>query len=191
MEYDVADFKYDSQYLNQRKRSNQNRNNKIFDYALLLLQPKPGKVQAPLKDILLLSQPEVKNPSKYIIELYGYDSKNNIIFNKIQKGEQTQYKLWGCQSDIQHIDENFIDYKVDTEPGKSGAPLITYCRQGIFKIIGIHLGYSKSGNVNFALRISDSILSNIACWLTEWKSKPLELLRSQIYNHNHNHDYSP
>lgn len=39
-----------------------------------------------------------------------------------------------------------IEYKVSTDSGKSGAPLIVYNKQGKFKIIGIHLAKLPNGS---------------------------------------------
>ena len=59
--------------------------------------------------------------------------------------------------------EDFIYYKVSTNQGKSGAPLIVYFRQGVFKIIGIHLGHFKrhGKETNYALRINEKVIKKL------------------------------
>jgi len=63
------------------------------------------------------------------------------------------------------MDENFIDYQVSTDCGKSGAPLISYSKHGLFKIIGIHLASIAKKDTNFALRINQQVIRKIRQWM--------------------------
>jgi V8-like Glu-specific endopeptidase len=78
-----------------------------------------------------------------------------------QKKRKKLYRLYGCKADLLEVNEYIIKYKIPTDAGKSGAPLLIYSEHGKYKIIGIHTGGYNKKKINFALRINEPIIIKI------------------------------
>ena len=69
--------------------------------------------------------------------------------------------MWEGIGEFAH-DEKFIRYKIATECGQSGGPII--CKKTQL-VVGIHLG--SNGQSNKALKLSNYIRNSINKWITE------------------------
>ena len=103
-------------------------------------------------------------------EIYGYlgidtRSENAEGVEKIEVcGYPEEKKMWSSVGPYKKATENFLFYKLSTETGQSGSPIIKE-EGGKMFIIGVHIGGFKKKN--FAIKLTTQKRKIINEWVAE------------------------
>ena len=74
--------------------------------------------------------------------------------------------MWSASGVINSINEAFLKYKIPTEEGQSGSPILKKEGKNIF-IIGVHIGSNAKCTRNMAVRLTTEKRKIINGWVGE------------------------
>ena len=130
--------------------------NRAFDFAAVQLSQAASEDFAPL--VFGDAKEELLRDMRVCIAGYPVDTKKRK-FNK---------SMYMHSGQIRDIEDQKLDYQIDTSAGESGAPLIYYNKEKLTNVvIGIHNSGSEAAQRNTAARINSVVFAK----LREWQSR--------------------
>lgn len=83
--------------------------------------------------------------------------KNKGVINYGYPYDKDEGTLWYGEGTIKSASTNMLWHDIDTEGGSSGSPIML--KSDSFSIIGVHTQGKGSGNLNKAVRVTDSLIN--------------------------------
>lgn len=113
-----------------------------YDYGVIQLKE---DVDSDCKSLITASSKSFLN-GDYLLKIGGYPEADGY-------GEYRQYEAFG---DPYSYNSKIIKYKIDTDEGQSGAPVLIQKSNGKYRVVGTHVG-QYSTTLNNAIRVNSDL----------------------------------